>query len=203
MSIQSDRIMSAVWVIGLIIPILNIYALYKLIKRRNDHFHRQSLLTEDLLKVIQTSADVKEIKVELSSLERTLREGAREEAEKGAALWAILSAVTGLAVLYVFYFLMKDFYNHERREDSFWETISSNLGRIGVTFTLPVPLRRNLVPNRSFAVYIVLTIVTLGIFGLYWFYILIKDPNEHFREHATLEPQLNNALARISETQPS
>jgi len=27
---------------------------------------------------------------------------------------------------------------------------------------------------------------------------LIKDPNEHFREHAILETQLDTALARIS-----
>jgi len=200
MSTQSDSIMSTVWVISLLIPILNIYALYKLIKRRNDHFHRQNLLTEDLLKFINTSAEAKGVKVELSPLERTLREGSYEEREKSAALWAILTLVTVLAGIYVYYFLMRDFHNHERREDSVWESISNYLSHIGVTFTLPVPLRRNFVPKRSFAIYIVLTIVTLGLFGLYWLYTLIKDPNEHFREHTIIESHLKNALTRISET---
>jgi len=194
MSIQSDIIMSTAWVIGFLIPILDIYLLYKLIKRRNEHFHTQSLLREDLMKFIQKRAEAKGAKVELDSLERAFREDAREEAEKGAALWAILSLATGIAVLYVFYFLMKDFYGHEKREDAFWETIATNLGLVGVSFTLPVPTRRNLLPQRSFAKYLVLTIITLGIFAFYWVYILIRDPNEHFREHRNLESQLSIAL---------
>jgi hypothetical protein len=203
MSVQSDKIMSALWVIILLIPILNIYAIYNLVKRRNEHFYRQGLMSEDLLKLINKYADKKGVKVELSSLERTLRERQHEEKEKSAPLWAILTFVSGIAGLYVFYFLMKDFYNHERHENSFWESISNNLNTIGVEFTLPIDvknaqLRRNVVQKRSFKIYLLLSIVTFGFFALYWFYILIKDPNEHFREHAILETQLDTALARIS-----
>ena len=91
---------------------------------------------------------------------------------------------------------MKDFYKHERREDAFWEDIGKALTACGVT--APLPRRTITLPDRSFALYLILTIITFGIFGIYWLYVLLKDPNEHFKHHILVEDQLLGQLESIT-----
>ncbi|MGQ9551078.1 MAG: DUF4234 domain-containing protein [Candidatus Bathycorpusculaceae bacterium] len=178
--------------------IASLILIYKLVRRRNTHFKRQNFLYEDTVAAVKAVAAKKGVDVEvgLASCERTVREAKAEETEKGAMLWAILSAVVFPALWYVWYFLMKDFYTHERREDGFWEDISRIMDRCGIKFS--VPRRIETMPERSFALYLILTIITLGWFGIYWLYVLLKDPNQHFRYHIQVEDQLLSALETVT-----
>jgi hypothetical protein len=178
--------------------IVSIILIYKLVKRRNTHFKRQLFLFEDLIAAVKTIAEKKgvDVEVDLSSCERTVREAKAEETEKGAVLWAILSAVIFLAAWYVYYFLMKDFYKHERREEGFWEDITKTLNKCGVTFS--PPRRLQMIPQRSFVLYLILNIITLGLFGIYWIYVLLKDPNQHFKYHIQIEDQLLSTLESVT-----
>jgi len=177
--------------------IVNLVLTYKLVKRRNTHFKRQQFLLEDIVAAAKTLAEKKraDAEVGLSSCERTVREFKAEETEKGAVLWAILSAVPyvgSLASWYIYYFLMKDFYKHEKREDGFWEDIGKLLDKCGVKFS--APRRSESIPDRSFVLYLILSIITVGIFGIYWLYVLLKDPNTHFKYHMQVEDQLLSTL---------
>jgi len=171
---------------------------YKLVRRRNTHFKRQIFLFEDIVATVKAIAAKKEVDVEvgLASCERTVRETKAEETEKSAVLWAILSAIIFLAGWYVYYFLMKDFYKHERREDGFWEDTSRILDKCGIKFS--VPRRMEMLPDRSFVLYLILNIITLGLFGIYWLYVLLKDPNQHFRYHIQIEDQLLTTLESVA-----
>jgi hypothetical protein len=40
-----------------------------------------------------------------------------------------------------------------------------------------------------------LSLITCGIYGIYWWYTLITDPNLHFDNHTAWETQLSTALA--------
>jgi len=174
--------------------VLSLILTYKLIQRRNTHFKRQAFLLEDLLKAAKAIAAKKGVDAEtvISSGERTIRDAKAEETEKGAFLWAILSAIIPLASWYVNYFLMKDFYKHERREDGFWEDLGRILDKLGITISME--RRIEPIPDRSFVLYLILTIITLGLFGIYWLYVLLKDPNEHFKYHIKVEDQLLGSL---------
>jgi len=178
--------------------IVFIVLVYKLVRRRNTHFKRQIFLFEDVVAAVKAIAAKKGVDVEvgLASGERTVREVRAEETEKNAMLWAILAVITGLALWYVWYFLMKDFYKHERREDGFWEDISRMLDKCGIKFS--VPRRMETLPERSFVLYLILTIITLGFFGIYWLYVLLKDPNQHFKYHIQIEDQLLSNLETIA-----
>ena len=184
--------------LALISFVVSIILTYKLVKRRNTHFKRQVFLFEDLISVVKSLATKKKVDVEvgLSSCERTVRETKAEETEKSAALWAILSAVIPLALWYVYYFLMKDFYKHERREDGFWEDISKVLDKCDIKFS--APRRTEILPNRSFVLYLILNIITAGLFGIYWLYVLLKDPNEHFTYHIQIEDELLSTLESLA-----
>ena len=179
---------------GLINFAVAIVLIYMLVNRRYTHFKRQKFLLEDIIAAIGSLAKTKDIDIgaSLSPIERTVREANAEETEKSAILWAILSAFVPFAQFYVYYFLMKDFYRHERREDGFWEDASSALNRLSVNFS--VPRRTETMPDRSFVLYLILSVITVGLFGIYWVYVMLKDPNEHFKYHIHAESQLMSTL---------
>ena len=179
---------------GLIYFAVTTVLTYLLVNRRNTHFKRQKFLSEDIMTMIGSLTKTKDAGVEtrLLSLERSVREANAEETDKSAILWAILSALVPFVQLYVYYFLMKDFNMHERREDGFWEDLSRTLNKLDVSFS--VPQRAEAMPFRSFVLYLILTIVTMGLFGVYWCFVLLKDPNEHFKYHIEAESLLLTAL---------
>jgi ethanolamine utilization cobalamin adenosyltransferase len=40
----------------------------------------------------------------------------------------------------------------------------------------------------------VLTVITFGVFGIYWLYTLIDDPNKYFERQHVVEDALANAV---------
>ncbi len=203
-------------IVAFVLNIVIAYMIYKLVKRRNTHFARQNFLYEDLTSAAEELATKKgvrsDVSIGLNNLDRIAREARVYEPEKSAALWVILTlagtslpsatllaAPTGagllplLAVLYVYYFLTKDFFWHERREDQFIRELLGALSISGVQISLP--LRNPPLSERSFALYIVLSIVTLGFFWVYWVYVLLIDPNNHFRQQAMVEDALMTQLS--------
>jgi len=169
--------------------IISIYVVYKLVKRRNEHFRRTHLLYENLVNLLREKEGSSP---EVISMQSTLQEMKSEEGEKSAGLYAILVLFLGAIIwFYVAHFLNKDFRKHEIREARLLELASNVLRKYGVT--MPMKFEKEF-PNRSTGLYIVLSIVTLGIFMLYWVYTLAKDPNEHFKQHSMIENRLLSAL---------
>src|SRR3989304_3387573 len=113
----TDKEMSFGW--WLLISILTlgigaIVARYYLIKRQGAHFGRQRKLEEGVIQLLQSRNAQSSMLTELSSIHQ---EAEREEKDRNAALWTILSLVTfGIAGLYVMYFLTVDPGNHALRQ---------------------------------------------------------------------------------------
>ncbi len=183
---------------GLVSLVLLAYLEYMLITRRNNHFKRQSRFYDDLIAYIKSLSSKKGVDAEvgLSSLERTVSEMKADETEKNAILWVILhAAVQFIPLLYVLYFLGRDFRLHERREDGLIEDSNKILESLGVS----VGVRRlNPIPERSFVLYLILTMLTFGLFGIYWLYILITDPNNHFKHHIQYEDELMSKISTLA-----
>jgi len=179
-----------------ILLILVIVLIFKLVSRRNNHFNRQILLQEDLVGMAKELAAKKgvDLSVLLNNMERNVREARLEETEKNATLYAIIG---GLVWIYTAYFLMKDFFKHERREDLFINDMLRTFNALGVPINFPY--RNPPIPDRSFALYFVLTLITGGIFGVYWVYVLVTDPNNHFRQQMLMEDTI---MAQLSSTFP-
>jgi hypothetical protein len=57
-----------------------------------------------------------------------------------------------------------------------------------------------MVPQRSVTLYVIVTIISGGIFGIYWLYALIEDPNKHFIQHVSLEDSLMEKLPQLQKT---
>jgi hypothetical protein len=175
--------------------IYSIWVHYKLIERQQAHYKRMRQFGDDLLKVVTEYAD------ETSQREQfagdidhlhTLNEDfhrLQRGKERSPALWIVLSIITlGLAFLYVLYFLNADLIEHQRAESEYVEGASALLNRLGVgKYRVNVD---EVAPNHSYPLFLLLTIITLGLFELYWAYVRIKDPNDHFDEHERWEEQL-------------
>ena len=173
--------------------VVGVYVLYKWIDRRNRHFARTHKLYRNVVGLLE-SLGVSD--PELVSIRNTVQEMEAEEQPRNPILWIILILLVDIVVFYVYHFLNKDFHRHERRE----MLIYDNLARILEKRNIPAPRLRNTVPDRSTVIYLVLTLLTLGVFGLYWVYTLAKDPNEHFMEHRRVEPELLRALENLAAT---
>ena len=204
------------YISGFILSIFNALLLHGLVKRRNSHFNHQQFVYEDLARAANEAMSKKglDASVSLNNLDLLKREAFVDERIRDPVLWSAVlvfaagvaipsvtssPTLTGAAVIsvfaqyYVYYFLMKDWFKHERREDYFLSEFSRLMSSIGVNFTPPQRVRP--IPDRSFVVYLILTIVTVGFYSVYWVYVLLSDPNNHFHYQAMVE---DAAMAQLS-----
>lgn len=177
-------------IIGIASAVIWIYVLYKWLDRRNSHFDRVILLYKDILDFLEE----KDATEESRRVKRSLREMESESSEKPTVLWIILCIVFQPVLLYVFHFLTRDFYNHEKRENFLLEDISDAVKAAGGEFEFG---GYDTIEDRNTILYVVLTIITFGIFGLYWIYAITKDPNKHFRQSEIVEENLLKSLEEI------
>ena len=177
--------------------VIDIYVLYKWIKRRNDHFRRQILEMKTIVDLIRKKSFQSKIDVDeqIDSLNNLVRESEYEETEKSAALWIILTLLVSVLIFYVYHFLTKDFRKHEFREERFLEVLNRTLEKIGLP---SLAFRReHYIPERNTVLYVILTVLTIGLFGFYWVYVLTKDPNNHFKEQIRWEDELISIFEKV------
>lgn len=176
--------------------IAELYVIYKLIKRRNEHFKRQWKLMESLENTVKFIGEQKgmDISAALAAMTGARRDMTDNEEEKSAGMWVILSILTGfIAALYVAYFLTADIYKHYKNQTRWVAALVSGMNALGVSNVASIPITVEAqyeVPNRNFGIYLVLSILTLGIFAIYWGYIIFRDYNEHFKTQWRLEDEV-------------
>ena len=90
--------------------------------------------------------------------------------------------------LYMLYFLTSEMIGHHDRWIGFTMETKVELARMGYAAGhLRTPFG---LADRSSLLYIIATIFTAGLFAFYWFYVIIKDGNEHFANQWLFEDGL-------------
>jgi hypothetical protein len=180
--------------IGLVAQILIVILIYKLFNRNNMHNRRESMLRAATVDMFKRRAAEKGISQSIASQIQTMEsinyESRAYEPERSAALWAILPIlplVGWIFMLIALYYLTSYPPGHDRRWHAFTQQAQYAGSQLGMNMVLPS--WRSL-PERSFIIYFILTIVTLGLFMIYWYYVIIKDMNEHYRSQWQFEDQL-------------
>jgi len=179
---------------------LSLYIVYQLVNRRDRHFRRIARLAEDAriyvrTRAAETGADLGDLLAKMEAAEEAIRD---QRSPRGAVLWTVLCFVTGavpglgagIVGLILYYLLMDDYKRHEANEAALTAAIGDAFSALGTQARLPF---RRAIPDRSFWLYVLLTIVTVGVFGLWWLYVLMVDPNRHFEVHNQWEPVLEAA----------
>ncbi|OKY78720.1 MAG: putative membrane protein [Candidatus Methanohalarchaeum thermophilum] len=179
--------------------IINLYVLYKWLKRRNGHFNRRLMLHDSFLDYLKELSHKKDIDITetVSDAKREIREAQREETEKNAVLYLALYLVFPPVLFYMYHFLNKDFLKHARREETIIEKFNVALNKLEIDEQIENFQRDYNYPDRNTIIYLVLTLVTAGLFGLYWIYTLTMDPNNHFEQHQKIETNMIETLKNI------
>jgi hypothetical protein len=139
---------------------------HRLINGRNNHFRREAESEE------QIAAFLKELGKEPPAMPDRLR-------EMNANAWtaAILLVVP---VFIITYLLSKDLAVHERKQDQF--LASAFPERMFMPQTIPIKT------------YALITILTLGVGGIYWLYKVVNLYNAHFKAHLQVEKEINRLM---------
>ncbi|MHB1390203.1 MAG: DUF4234 domain-containing protein [Thermoleophilia bacterium] len=173
--------------------IYGLYVIYKLLERRQQHFERMVTFRYHLIQLIKEKAAAvgrtEEFAAQIAQLESLhIQMSNRDRSgEKSPALWLVVMLVASVVEFYIFYFLNDDFRAHESSEQLFMRQAGDTMQQLGMSNQ---PIVTNLtVPERNFTTFLILTVVTCGIYGVYWWYTVIVDGNSHFNDHAVWEGQ--------------
>ncbi|MFA5809640.1 MAG: DUF4234 domain-containing protein, partial [Thermoleophilia bacterium] len=174
--------------------IYGVYIFFKLLERRQQHFERMVSLRWHLIEFLRekatSSGRENEFAEDLVELERLHAKAAERdrEGDKSPVVWLVLAIIGVLpATFYAMNFLNNDFHDHEVNEILFLDKAGYLMSGLGMNRVSPAT---QAVPLRSFLLLFLLTMVTFGIYGIYWWYTLIGDPNEHFNGHGVWEAGL-------------
>ncbi len=189
----------------IILPLLSIhiiltYLTYSLILRRNRHFERDRLLREGIIQYFRSLARDSNptlsktkpfVGSQLATMQILHAEAGSQEGEQNTLLWTILMLFIPFMGLYVLYFLTKDSYNHDKRQQVFMQNVQQAASKFTMTI---IPPSWKCLPPSSCGGYIFLSLVFYGIFLGYWYYALISDMNIHFKAQWQFEDQLLAAI---------
>lgn len=206
--IDTDKVMSfgsyILWILALTIftlgigTIVYVYIIeYQLIDRRNQHFSRQHSLFRNLLRTLREHGESKGNQQALTTIDRAeaeLNETVIREGERNPWIWGVILPILtlGIAGWYTRWFLTVDYRRHSVRQRELTDTMAEAI-RL-VTGKSASAVDESVLPDRNFWVYLLLTIVSLGLFGIYWQYVLFTDPNTHFARQAFFEDQVVSYL---------
>lgn len=177
--------------------IYGLYIFYKLMERRDLHLARVANMVNTASALLREKAaaagQTELIAQEVAQLEYVQREMFDQSRERGAVLWLVLGIFTGIAIWIGYYFIMDDLEKHDRLEAQFFTLTSAILAKMGLASQASQAVPN--IPDRSFAAYLILSLVTCGIFGFYWEWALIDDGNKHVEAQIPWEDFIYSALA--------
>lgn len=162
---SSDRIMwFSMWFLLSIITFgLALFPmLYLLIERRNKHFRRQKELESLILPVLKNRGVNLEIEED-------------DFLERNSLLWTA-SIVQIVPIFFAAYFLSKDLLLHEKKQMALFRKI----------FPEEAIIEQKI--NLKFCIKI--TLATLGVGIIYWFYKIFNAYNNHFKEQWRVEDKM-------------
>ena len=184
---------------GLMFSAASSYLVYQLISRRNMHFAREEALLWKILDNVRSRTPQSDMRtlLPLSSAERDLIMLSMMGKERSAVLWSLLAVIPYVgwfAITYALAFLSHDLRKHEQMEDMVLEDMSRVATAQGGQ---SYPIRPGRMPRQTVPLYLVFSIITLGIFPLVWLYFSVKDPESHFEYHRSVEAILASTSASL------
>lgn len=183
------------WTI-LTIGVYSHYATYKLVERRTEHAKRRLAFSSYLWHALAARADALGRRADVQEgLDNLSRIHAQIEAyerrnKRDPALSTILRLVAAPVGAYINHFLNQDFRFLDTWETSFSQNVEWVSQRLGALASIPTRARR--IPARNTGLYVFLSIITFGLFTIWWRYAVMTDGNAHLDE----DDQMENAILR-------
>jgi hypothetical protein len=167
--VEGDRkVWFSMWFLGAVVTFgLAFFPMfYRLVEGRNRHFRKETELEG------QIAAYLKSHGKEPPAVSEHFK-------AMNAKVWAA-SIILVVPVFVILYFLSRDLAVHERNQDAFLAAALPE--RVFMPQTIPIKT------------YALITLVTLGVGGVYWLYKVVNLYNAHFKAHLQVEKELGRLM---------
>ena len=139
---------------------------YRLVEGRNRHFEHETQIEDKMSAYLKSKG------------KQTASTGTRFR-RMNAKAWAA-SIILIIPIFVIVYLLSKDLAVHEREEDAFLAAAFPE--RVFMPQTIPIKT------------YALITIVTLGVGGVYWLYKVVNLYNAHFKADLQVEKEIGRLM---------
>jgi hypothetical protein len=166
---QSDRkVWFSMWFLGALITFgLAFFPMfYRLVEGRNRHFQNEAQFKQHIAESFK-------------NMGKEPPEALKPMKERNAKLWAA-SIFLILPAFVILFLLTKDIIVHEQKQDIY--LAEAFLHRAFMPQTVPL------------TTYVLITIVTLGLGGVYWLYKVTNLYNAHYKAHLAVEKELTRLM---------
>lgn len=172
------------------------YAVFRVIDRQNKHALRMQEVFSEALKRVKSeiSAGQTSVLLPLSSAEQDISAMMQKSHERSGVLWATLVLIPYLGWIFLIiglYHLSQASDSHVQTERLLLEDLERVLGTKGPQH---LPVINQFFPRRNSAGFLIASLVTIGLFSIFWLYQMVSSPQEHFRYHSDFEPKLLGAF---------
>jgi hypothetical protein len=162
------KVWFSMWFLGAIVTfgVAFFPMFYRLVAGRNGHLQKQADIEAKM-------ADYLKIKGKQPPAPRSALKN------RNAKLWAA-SIILIIPAFVLMYLLTRDLTEHEKDEDAYLTAALPD--RVFMTQTIPQ------------TTYVLITIVTLGVGGVYWLYKIVNLYNQHYKADLIVEKEINRIL---------
>ncbi len=172
------------------------YINYHLVKRQNMHIQREAALRRAMIDYFRTKNQERggsPAEQYIQAMENIDRDSLSSEKIREPLLYAIIifiPIIGELFLLYLLWFTSRFASAHDRRWNAFAQNASYAGAQLGENIMPPNPQR---IPKRLTILYLIFSII-FPVILILWYYVAIKDLNDHFREEWQFEDQLVGAI---------
>ncbi|HSL56786.1 MAG TPA: hypothetical protein VK866_02990 [Acidimicrobiales bacterium] len=182
--------------------IFGLYVLYQLVRRSRDHNLRRLELLDASVSFAWERAVAQGVADELRpNFERaaghlqTLR--AKSTDFRDPIIWVILAIFTGIATYIAWILLDGDLVKHDHAEGGVEAELAIIFDRLGRPIPAPDPGR--LKGPHNYIGRILVTLVTCGLYALWWLYDLMVEGNRHFEENWRFDDAIAGTVYAMSQ----
>jgi len=180
--------------------IYGFYVTYQLVRRSRDHNARRLELLDAATALAWQRAEASGISTELQpNFNRVWAELGvlRHQATqfRDPVVWTLLS-ILGIVRIIVVILLDGDLVDHDRAEGAVEHELSTIYTRLGAAVTAPDPSRMK--QRHNYVGRVVATLLTCGIYFLWWEYNVMTDANVHYDHNWRWEDSLAASVQQLA-----
>lgn len=181
--------------------IYSYYIFYQLVRRLRDHNIRRIELFDASLAFAWEAAGRGGVQEELRpSFERAAGHMAwlrRMTTDfRDPVIWLVLAVITGIAEIIGFILLDQDLVKHDRAEVGVEYELALIYNRLGQPLPSPDPNRVK--REHNYVGRVLALVFSFGIYGFWWWYNMLEEPNRHFHTNWAQEDALAQAVQALS-----
>jgi hypothetical protein len=174
--------------------IFGFFCFYQLMRRDRDHLRRRYELLDaanaDAWERVDQRGLADELRPAFERIATSLDVMRRQTFEfRDPAIWLVITLLgQNLAFIVGWIFIDQDFDKHDRAEGAIEAELAAIYARLGATLPAPDPSRVK--GKHDYPARIVVTILTCGVYSLWWLYDMQVDGNRHVESNWPFEDAL-------------